>query len=281
MKKTLFFLCLIGFLAVGTALAATINAPVKAHAFYFAEDGVMLASENSNVRVAPASLTKLLTACTALNYIEPDTVFTVGSERELVPAHSSLCLILEGHSLKLRDLLAGMLMASGNDAAYTVAVNTVREITGLFVSDAECVKYFTDMMNKLAQTIGMCDSNFTTPDGSDSPDQYTTLSDLIKLSEYAMTFSVLREIMAEHEKYVVFETGENITWTNSNKLLDPDSRYYSENAVGIKTGTTEKAGNCLIAAFRKNEKTYISIVAGCFTDNERYRLTLKLYYENT
>lgn len=280
MKKTLFFLCLIGFLAVGTALAA-INAPVKAHAFYCAEDGVMLDAKNSNVRVAPASLTKLLTACTALNYIDPDTVFTVGSERELVPAHSSLCLILKGHSLKLRDLLAGMLMASGNDAAYTVAVNTVREITGLSASDAECVKYFTDLMNKLAQTVGMCDSNFTTPDGSDSPDQYTTLSDLIKLSEYALTFPVLAEIMAEHEKYVVFETGENITWTNSNKLLDPDSRYYSENAVGIKTGTTVKAGNCLIAAFRKNEKTYISIVMGCFTNNERYRLTLKLYHENT
>lgn len=265
MKKTLFFLCPIIFIALGIALAA-LNLPVKAYALYCVEDKAVLTAENADEPIAPASLAKLLTACTALNYSDPDDIFTVGSEQKLVPAHSSLCLILEGHVLKLRDLLTGMLLASGNDAAYTVAVSTARELTEAPMSDSEGVKYFTELMNKLAREIGMYNSNFTTPDGSDSPGQYTTVSDLIKLSEYAMTFPILREIMAEHEKYVVFQSGEHITWTNSNKLLDPNSGYYCENAVGMKTGTTLKAGNCLIAAFEKNGKIYISAVVGCLTD---------------
>lgn len=280
MKKRLFVIFPIVFIALGIALGA-MNLPVSAYALYCVEDKAVLASEKADVPVPPASLTKLLTACTALTYIDPDDILTVGSEQRLVPKHSSLCLILEGHTLKLRDLLTGMLLASGNDAAYTVAVSTARELTEVPMSDSEGVKYFTELMNELARKIGMYDSNFTSPDGSDSPDQYTTVSDLIKLSEYAMTFPVLREIMAEQEKYVVFQSGEHITWTNSNKLIDPNSGYYCENAVGMKTGTTAKAGKCLIAAFEKNGKTYISAVMGRLTDGGRYGFTLKLFSENT
>ncbi len=280
MKKAMFSLCIIVFLAFGITLAA-ISAPEKAYALYCAEDKSLLASENTDMRIAPASLTKLLTACTALYYTDSDDICTVGSEQELVPARSSLCLILEGHVLKLRDLIAGMLMASGNDAAYTIAVHTARKAAQCSMNDAESIVYFCGLMNGIAESVGMRDSNFTNPDGSDSPDQYTTVSDLIKLSEYALTFPLLKETVSEHEKYVVFESGENITWVNSNRLLDPESGYYCENAVGMKTGTTDKAGKCLIAAFEKNGKTYISIAAGCLTDGGRYRLTLKLFSENT
>lgn len=102
----------------------------QSYALYCVEDEQFIYRENSDVPVAPASLTKLLTASVALHYIKADEVFSVGSEQNLVKPESSLCLILEGHRLKLYDLISGMLMVSGNDAAYTVAVCTARMVSG-------------------------------------------------------------------------------------------------------------------------------------------------------
>ena len=97
---------------------------------------------------------------------------------------SSLCLIRPGHKLKLYDLLTGMLMASGNDAAYTVAVTTARAVkTDTAKTDAQAVAYFSELMNSYASSIGMKDSHFTTPEGWDDASQYTTVSDPHRLDE--------------------------------------------------------------------------------------------------
>jgi len=248
--------------------------PHKAYALYCVEDKRFIAGEDIDVHVAPASLTKLLTASVALRYVKPDEVFTVGTERDLVNSGSSLCLIMKGHKLKLYDLITGMLMVSGNDAAYTIAVSAARAVSGdSAMSDTEALAYFCGLMNDFARELGMKNSHFTTPDGWDDPEQYTTAYDLALLAKYALSVPEIREIVSTRQKYVVFESGENITWINSNKLLNPRSEFYCENAVGMKTGTTESAGNCLIAAFSKNEKTYISVVTGCDTDYDRYSIT--------
>lgn len=240
-------------------------------------DETELFCENADARVAPASLTKLLTACAALCYISSDEVFTVGTEQELLPSGSSVCLISEGQRLTLYDLITGMLMVSGNDAAYTVAASTARRIGGEAMSDHDAIEYFCGLMYKFAGRLGMKDSRFNTPDGSDSAGQYTTANDLRILTEYALSVPEIREIVSERERYVVFESGENITWRNSNRLLDPDDEFYCETAVGLKTGTTPKAGCCLIAAFEVNGGTYISVVTGCSSDSERYSYTLEYY----
>lgn len=245
--------------------------------FRRADDGEILYSENAGERIAPASLAKLLTAAVALKYIAPEEVFTVGTELELVPPGSSICLISKDQRLTLYDLITGMLMVSGNDAAYTVAVSSARIILGEPLTDTEAVRSFCGLMNDFAKEQGMNGSHFTTPDGSDDDGQYTTARDLMLLSEYALSVPEIREIMSTRQKYVVFESGENITWINSNRLLDPESGFYSEAALGMKTGTTPKAGCCLIAAFSKENKTYISVVAGCRSDRERYEVTLKNY----
>ena len=263
----------LGAIAAGFLSDSNLNAEI---AFYCVDDNELLYSQKKDEPVAPASLTKLLTASVALCYINPDEIFTVGSEQTLVPAKSSMFLILPGHRLKLYDLITGMLMASGNDAAYTIAVSTARALKSeISMTDSEAVDYFCRLMNDFAKKLGMKNSHFTTPDGSDSDDQYTTVTDLLLLSKYALSVPEIYEISSAYQKYVIFESGENITWTNSNKLLCPDSRFYSEYAVGMKTGTTNRAGKCLIAVFVKDEKTYISIVAGCFMDSDRYRLTLR------
>ena len=221
--------------------------------------------------IAPASLTKLVTALTALKYVSPDTVFTVGTEQNLVQPGSSICLIRQGHRLKLRDLITGMLLASGNDAAYTVAVNVARTVSGNpNMGDREAVTYFAGLMNQFVKSIGAQNSCFVNPEGWDHPDQHTTVEDLAKIAKAAISNPTIREIASWHQKYVVFASGENVTWVNSNSLLDPQSPYYMSNASGLKTGTTQNAGRCLIAVVEKNGTQYIAIVAGCRTEDARY-----------
>lgn len=249
----------------------------KAAALACIEDEEILYADHIDTRIAPASLTKLLTASVALQHLSPDTVITVGTEQQLVKPHSSLCLIKAGHKLKLCDLLMGMLIASGNDAAYTVAVAAARaDQPDVTLSDSQAVTHFSEMMNQYAIEIGMKNSHFVNPEGWDDSDQYTTVSDLLILAKHAYSIPEIKAITGIYQKKVYFVSGENVTWTNTNSLLNPNSEYYCADAVGIKTGSTSNAGKCLIAAVRHDEKTYLSVVIGCATDSDRYALTLKI-----
>lgn len=231
----------------------------------------VLFKKKADEKIAPASLTKLLTACVAHHFISSDAEITVGTELDLVKPRSSLCLINKGHVLTLGDLTKGLLMASGNDAAYTIAVNVARTVSDDNLSDSRALSYFCNLMNIFAAQLGMENSNFTNPDGWDDNSQYTTIDDLLVLSKYALTVKQIQDIISYREKYVVFLSGENVTWKNSNQLLNPKSKHYNKYAIGMKTGTTKNAGNCLIAAFSKNNKSYIGIVCGCDTSDSRYK----------
>ncbi len=256
-----------------------INEPTcKAAAVYTVDNKQFNYKDNIDAKVAPASLTKLLTAAVALKNVKPETVFTVGEEQWLVQPNSSLSNIEVGNTLTLKTLITGMLMASGNDAAYAVAVNVAREMNpSKEMSSEEAVDYFCGLMNDMAAEIGMTNSKFVNPDGWDDEEQYTTVSDLVKLAEYVLGVPEIMEITATYQTTVQFESGENATWINSNLLLDEYSDYYCEEAIGMKTGTTPNAGNCLIAAFKKSGITYITVVSGCDYDTDRYELTLKFF----
>lgn len=239
----------------------------------------VLWTKSADSKIPPASLTKLLTAYTSLQYVPKDTVFTVGSEQELVNPESSLCLIREGHRLTLYDLICGMLIASGNDAAYTVAVNTARYVYDKTMTDDEAVKAFCDLMNREAKKIGMRYSNFCNPDGWDDVNHYTTVNDLLKLSLCAYKNNDIRTIAGQSERYVVFSSGQNVTWENTNSLLHSSSEYYFPYATGLKTGTTDNAGNCLIATAQKSGKDFIVIAMGCDTDAQRYAFAIHMLNE--
>ncbi len=244
---------------------------------YNAKTMECLYEQSVDNKIYPASLTKIVTACTALKYVSPDMVFTVGTEQRLVPKGSSLCLIKQGHKLTLRDLLTGMLMCSGNDAAYTVAVNVAKVVSeNADMSDYEAVTYFTELMNDFAVSIGATNSNFLNPDGWDIENQYSTVYDLALISAYAIQTEEMRNIVSSQSKYVVFASGENITWQNTNALLQPDSKFYLPQAIGLKTGTTTMAGNCLIAVVDIEGVEYIAVVTGCKSNNERYEQVYEL-----
>lgn len=245
---------------------------------YEADTLTAIYEKEAQTKIYPASLTKILTAITALSYVPSDTVFTVGSEQELVPARSSLCLIKKGHKLTLYQLLSGMLIASGNDAAYTIAVNTARFVMNRDdISDKEALSYFSTLMNSIAETAGAENSCFINPDGFDNEKQYTTIRDLAAICRYALCFDEICEIAACSEKHIVFKSGENVTWKNSNQLLHSDSPYYYPNAIGMKTGTTALAGKCLMAVAEIEGKTYIAVVSGCSSEESRYSSALSLF----
>ncbi len=249
-------------------------------AVYIPDTDNIIFHDNVHESVSPASMTKIMTACVALKYIPTDTVFTVGTEQALVSPYSSMCYIAPGQQFTLYDLLTGLLLSSGNDAAYTIAVNTARIESGnSAMSDYEAVEYFCGLMNSLAAELNMTNSHFSTPDGWDHHQQLTTVYDLLKLTRHSMEYKEIREITAIAEKNVTALTGEIFNWKNSNRLLHENDTYYCPYAIGTKTGSTVNAGNCLISQFYINAKEYIIIVTGCPTDESRFEETLKLFDE--
>lgn len=241
-------------------------------------DGLAVVYEQAAAdRLYPASLTKIATAYTALRYVSPDTVFTVGSEQELVKKGSSLCLIKQGHRLTLYDLLTGMLMASGNDAAYTVAVNVARLVADdPAMTDAQAVEYFCKLMNSTVRGMGATDTHFVNPDGWDDDRQYSTVRDLALITAHALQSEEIGTIVATVQKRVVFASGQIAEWKNTNALLYSDNPYYDPTATGFKTGSTSKAGKCLIATVQRGGSTYIAVVTGCETNDDRYLTMLDL-----
>ena len=248
----------------------------KTYLLYCIEDEQLISYHDIHTEISPASFTKLLTASVVMKYMNKEYVVSVGSEQGLVQPYSSLCYISKGQRLSIYDLLTGMLLASGNDASYTLAVNTARYVAKYKMSDSEAVLYFCKLMNEMAKEIGMNNSNFVNPDGYDAVGQYTTAADMLKLARYAMSIPEIRTITSTSKKNVTINSGQVFNWKNTNYLLDSSSNYYRSDAFGIKTGTTENAGTCLISAFNKNEKTYIIIVSGCSSDTTRYDLTISI-----
>jgi len=233
--------------------------------------------KESSQAMAPASMSKIVTAVTALRYISPDTVFTVGTELQLLQPGASISFIAPGHRLTLSQLLMGMLLPSGCDAAYTIAVNVARQVAqDPQMDDTAAVEYFCGLMNDLAAELGAGNSHFANPDGWDHEDHYSTVYDMAIFAAHAMEYEVLREIVSTPEQWVMFVSGENITWRNTNALLHQDSGYYLPGAVGMKTGTTTAAGNCLLSVVEKDGAFYVAVVAGSPTKTGRYEDTLKL-----
>ncbi|MDE6731677.1 MAG: hypothetical protein K2J77_02215 [Oscillospiraceae bacterium] len=249
-----------------------------AYEVYCVEENRILIGENIYRKVAPASLTKLLTASVALKYCSADEVVTVGTELELVQPESSLCLIKKGHRLTMYDLLTGLLLPSGNDAAYSIAVHVARKVSGIpELPDRAAVRVFCDLMNDFGEEIGLRNTHFVNPEGWDDPRHYTTASDLTKIAKYALSVPEIREIVATTKRDVTFVSGETITWYNGNMLLWDDEDFYCPDAIGMKTGFTDNAGRCLIAAFERSGKTYIITMLGCKDPEWRYNKVLELY----
>ncbi len=232
--------------------------------------------KNAFEKRSPASLTKLVTASVALKYSTVNRVYTVGTELMMVASDSSVCGIKQGQEISLGHLLTGLLMCSGNDAAYTIAVNIARSVSGEQLEDEAAVEYFCGLMNDFCATIGVTESKFMSPDGYEAEGQVVTVSDLAKIAKYAIGEEVIMDISSTPKKTVTIFSGETFEWNNSNNLLHENYRYYNPDVTGLKTGSTSAAGKCLITTVTVNEIDYIIVVLGCANEEQRYGLTYKL-----
>ena len=229
-------------------------------------------------RLYPASITKLLTSYVVLQHMDPDDVVMVGDALNLVQEGSSLADLKEGDKLTVEKLIAGMLLPSGNDAAQTVAVAVGRGIAGdSSLHYEKAVEVFVDEMNHQAQLLGMTNSHFANPDGFHHEDHYTTMDDLVVLCETVLADQTILKYTSQ-VTHGVSMPGRSLQWENTNILLHSDEDVYMPNAIGLKTGYTGKAGNCLISTFFMEDRLLLIGVFGCpaYTDDQYYD-TLAIY----
>ena len=256
----------------------------KAFVYDLDNSWLLYAGGDPDGKLAPASLTKLLTAYTAVQFMDMEMEVTVGEEIWWIDPYSSVAHLQVGNRLTVEMLLYGLMLPSGNDAAYALAVAGGRVLAeDPQLNNREALKLFMNEMNEQARLLGMTGSQFKNPDGIDEDGHYTTVKDLIILTKAVMNVPVIMDSACTAEKEVVFLSGETVTWKNSNYLIQPEKEdYYTPNAIGLKTGSTEKAGKCLISLFRQEDGSYLAVgVLGSIGDNERYDDTLILYKRYT
>lgn len=214
-------------------------------------------SKEASTRVSPASTTKILTALTALRFLDKNETITIGNEIYKIGAGSSTAYLAVGDRLTVQEVIQGLLISSGNDAAYVLAVNTSRKVFGDNISDDLAIEFFIELMNNNVKLLGLENTHFTTPDGYDSDNQYSTANDLAVIAYEAYENDVIKEAVALESKYV---KSKGITWTTTNQLLVEESDYYYKYAMGMKTGSTGNAGKCLISIADDGDNRYISVV---------------------
>ena len=227
--------------------------------------------------VYPASITKLFSAWVALRFLPGDEEVTVGWELGLVEQGSSTALLALDSRLTVEELVQGMLLPSGNDAALTLAAAVGRVLLKNETAAArEAVAEFVAEMNRAAFAVGLQNTHFTNPHGWHSQDHYTCPADLGVMAALALDEPILRRAMGLSEITVTTRSGEVYPWRNTNRLVRRDLPGFCEEAIGMKTGYTDAAGYCLLAAFGEEDPLVVGVF-GCREGESRYTLAEELY----
>ncbi|MDD4295431.1 MAG: D-alanyl-D-alanine carboxypeptidase [Ruminiclostridium sp.] len=210
------------------------------------ESGRVLYEKYAYQKRPMASTTKIMTAIVALENGNLDDIVTVSKNAASI--WGSTINLTVGEQLTLRELMYGLLMRSGNDAAIAIA----EHIGG-------SVDSFLEMMNKKAKEIGAIDSNFTSPHGLDGTGHYSTAYDMAILARYALNIPILNDIV----KTKTIQVGKRFM-SNTNEML---TGY--EGADGVKTGYTGRAGRCLVTSATRDGRRFISVALFCDSRNLR------------
>lgn len=229
-------------------------------------NGNVLFYKNATEPIYPASTTKLMTALVALDICKLDDEVTIGGEINSIAEDSSRANLEEGQCLTLKMLLEGMLIPSGNDAAYAIAAYVGRvSLQDEEADNKSAIKEFVRLMNKKVEELGLNNTQFKTPDGYDAEGQITTAYDMGMIAVEALKNNTIKEICSKSQAENVFISGEAVTWYSSNKLIVSGSEEYYQYAIGLKTGSSSKAGKCLISAAKKGDSMCVSVVMNSST----------------
>ena len=220
-----------------------------------ASTGTVLFEKNPDEVRSPASITKIMTTLVALKYGNLDEMVTVGEECKNIEFGSSVCEIHVGDHFTLRQLVYGLMINSGNDAAMTIAVHI-----------AGSVEKFVEMMNQEAADIGASGTHFVNPHGLQDENHYTTAYDIYLMFHEALKYEEFRDIIGQHTYYAEYTdaAGEEkgVMWESTNHYFINEAVPPSDVMVsGGKTGTTDEAGACLcLYSQNKYGDPFISII---------------------
>ena len=261
-------LLLAGLLLSATAFALPPQIPAapalsaKSYLLYDYTSNQVLVNQNADARMEPASLTKLMTAYLVFDALKHGTLLP--EQNLTVPATAvrntgsgeSRMLLKAGQSVTVGELLRGLIVQSGNDAAVTLALNIAGSEAG-----------FVDLMNKEAKRLGMNNTHFANPVGLPDAQHYSSAFDLALLAA-----AIVRDYPQHYALFGLRDyTFNNVAQANRNRLL-----WIDPYADGLKTGHTETAGYCLVGSVKRDNRRLISVLLGASSDNLRATESQKL-----
>lgn len=244
---------------------------------YDVSNDTIIFSKGEDKVIYPGSTTKLITALYALTVLDEDDIITPGNELDLVKEGSSIAYIKSNHKLTVSMLVEGMMIPSGNDAAYVLAAAAGREIADNDALDGQkAVEVFVSSLNEYGKSIGLCGSFFTVPDGYAGKEHYTTTEDMAIIARLACKNELITEYTSRQSSSVVYASGHTNTWINTNKLLNPESKYYSRYAKGLKTGSIDDEYSLVFSFEFDDGREYIAGVFGADNKNTRFEDALEI-----
>ncbi len=221
----------------------------------------IIKAENENQRMPIASITKIMTAIIAVENANPEELFTVSKNAQ--NQEGSSIYLRDGDRISVENLLYGLLLNSGNDAAVTLAEG--------ICGNSEA---FAEMMNEKALEIGCKNTNFKNPSGLNEDGHYSTAYDIALITSYARDNPIIAKIMAT-KRYNIEQNGSITYLKNHNKLL-----WQYEYCTGGKTGFTKLSGRCLTATAEKDGVRLVAVTLNCPDDWQTHRNLFDYGFEN-
>ena len=260
-KRFLTILCLftiiIGLLSTTMSDIKVVNADGKAEIAIELTHGTVLYEKNAEAVLPMASTTKIMTALLICEDCDLSEVITVPDEA--VGIEGSSIYLKHGEQLSIKDLLYGLMLRSGNDAACALAIH-----------HSGNVESFVNAMNERAKQIGAQSTHFSNPSGLPDDSHYTTAKDLCLIACCAMKNDIFAEVVG-CKNY----SGDYKTFVNKNKILN-----LVEGANGVKTGYTIKAGRCLVSSAKRGDMDVVCVVLNCYDMYERSGKIIDECFEN-
>ena len=216
--------------------------------------GMVLYDKNSKAELPPASLTKIMTAIIVLENFSDDDLVTISE----VENYGQVVGLIEGEQITVKNLLYGLLIPSGNDAAYALA--------DFYPGGRDS---FVAAMNEKAKSLGMENTLFVNPNGQYDLNHYSTAEDLARLTMYAWRQSEFQEVVGYTEKLICDINGQIChPLVSTNELLG-----VFPGALGVKTGWTEESEGCFVGFFDEDGRRLLSVILG---SQDRFQDTQKL-----
>lgn len=244
-------------IAAGVCLAVILSLPVGGGKIKASADGVaeiamelesgnILYARNIDAKLPMASTTKIMTALIVAEDCDLSEVITVPDIA--VGVEGSSIYLKKEERISVKDLLYGLMLRSGNDAACALAVH-----------HSGSVEKFVDKMNERAKELGADNTHFKNPSGLPDDEHYTTAKDLCNIARHAMSNDVMKEVVSTRQY-----NGDFRQFLNKNKLLNS-----LDGANGVKTGYTKKAGRCLVSSAERDNMDVVCVVLNCYDMYER------------